>query len=198
MTTSPGFSVEAWELRLQDPAQNANKFYRCYVIDSANVSGQAYGVTQWGPIGAHGQWKVQLFPNQREAINAMLSKDREKTGKGYNRVASPIRFAVEDRVAANPDSAVSRSTLERAYHDASGGAGRVDSEAGERMAAREVKETEDFKATLLKMASKLNPTVEANTGSTNGSPPVQVEVAVDDHESRLAAAMAKAKAARQA
>jgi predicted DNA-binding WGR domain protein len=183
--------VEAWELRYVDPAANSNKFYRIYTVDSPTRP-QAWTVLQWGRIGTLGQWKVQLHPSHREALDQATTQHHEKVGKGYVRHGSPVTFDAPDVIASAPKAHT--SWLEREFVTAMSAGGTVETEAEERIAARDTADTEAFKSTLLRMAGKLN---AGNERSTNGSPTVQTEAApADDMETRLAAALAAAKAAR--
>lgn len=76
-------SKQSYHLRIQriDPARNMARFYTMSI--EPTLFGDTSLVRNWGRIGTHGQWRVDLFAHETHAVDHFLALLRKKRRKGY-------------------------------------------------------------------------------------------------------------------
>lgn len=82
-------SKQPYHLRVQriDPAKNMARFYAMSI--EPTLFGDTSLIRNWGRIGTHGQWRVDLFAHETQAVDLFLDLLRKKRRKGYMLVRSP-------------------------------------------------------------------------------------------------------------
>jgi predicted DNA-binding WGR domain protein len=76
-------STQPYHLRVQriDPAKNMARFYTMSI--EPTLFGDTSLIRNWGRIGTHGQWRVDLFAHETQAVDLFLALLRKKRRKGY-------------------------------------------------------------------------------------------------------------------
>lgn len=76
-------SKQPYHVRIQriDPAKNMARFYAMSI--EPTLFGDTSLVRNWGRIGTHGQWRVDLFAHETQAVDLFLALLRQKQRKGY-------------------------------------------------------------------------------------------------------------------
>ncbi len=64
-----------------DPAQNMRRFYRLAL--QPDLFGGCTLIREWGRIGRGGQMKQEAFPNEGQAVDALIDMQRRKARRGY-------------------------------------------------------------------------------------------------------------------
>lgn len=79
-------SKQPYHLRVQriDPAKNMARFYALSI--EPTLFGDTSLIRNWGRIGTHGQWRVDLFAHETQAVDHFLELLRKKRRKGYTLV----------------------------------------------------------------------------------------------------------------
>lgn len=162
----PNTTIEAIELRKEDYGSNQHKFYRAFIYGG-------YGFIQWGRIGTRGQTALRAATAARVQIT-------KKVNEGYQDVTGWQKFSFPASVNGhNPDTTAIISQFEQ----------HVGSNVKHTVAAVEKSQSQqidDLKQTLLGLRGKLK---------TEKAAPAAEPVDPDSIESRLGAALAKAKSA---
>lgn len=76
-------SKQPYRLHVQriDPEKNMARFYAMSI--EPTLFGDTSLIRNWGRIGTHGQWRVDLFAHETQAIDLFLDLLRKKRRKGY-------------------------------------------------------------------------------------------------------------------
>ena len=79
-------SKQPYHLRVQriDPEKNMARVYAMSI--EPTLFGDTSLVRNWGRIGTHGQWRVDLFAHETQAVDHFLALLRQKRRKGYTLV----------------------------------------------------------------------------------------------------------------
>jgi predicted DNA-binding WGR domain protein len=166
-------TAEVIELRLENYAANAHKFYRVYLIE-----GERNAITQWGRIGSKGQFKYVSIGMGRRKVD-------EKVSEGYDISTPWTRFDVSPGTvtAFAQQSPVASDSLASLANQAIG------SRVAPPQAKTEEQAADELAAKLLSMAGKYRKpeaTAPAAEPETPKADPNSVE-------GRLGAALAAAR-----
>lgn len=137
--------VEAEEYRYEDPHANSFKFYRIYTVGTRVL-------TQWGRIGALGQFKALSAPTERQAQSLAANKISEKRLKGYE-FDSSARFGVNSDMAANPSAYAAKFS---ALFDQFSGAAPANTDPTPRTSVTTERNMNKLMKTALKLHQKLS------------------------------------------
>lgn len=76
-------SKQPYHLRVHriDPAKNMARFYAMSI--EPTLFGDTSLIRSWGRIGTHGQWRIDLFAHETQAVDHFLALLRKKRKKGY-------------------------------------------------------------------------------------------------------------------
>ena len=64
-----------------DPEQNMRRFYRLAL--QPDLFGGCTLIREWGRIGRGGRLKLEDFPSEGQAVDALLAMQRRKERRGY-------------------------------------------------------------------------------------------------------------------
>lgn len=64
-----------------DPEQNMRRFYRLAL--QPDLFGGCSLIREWGRIGRCGRLKLEDFPSEGQAVDALLAMQRRKGRRGY-------------------------------------------------------------------------------------------------------------------
>lgn len=150
-STTRVFPCDAIELVYDNPSANSHKFYALYLITDS-VGWKV--ITQWGRVGANGQFRIEYFSSSGSAQDFFDRTAWQKQQKGYE-VVRRRTFDINEDVAKDPLKF--GPGLYKMFRTGNAGTGGEDLNPpkGSRQAKQEEREIEDFKKTLLQMSKRL-------------------------------------------
>ena len=68
-------------LRREDPSRNMRRFYMMVV--QRDLFGGASLIREWGRVGSSGQTRIDLYPDEGRAVDALAQFATAKRKRGY-------------------------------------------------------------------------------------------------------------------
>lgn len=186
----------AWELQLVDSMNNHDKFYRVYVVG-------AQWMAQWGRNGTVGQFQVKGSTSESGAMGDAESQSYKKQGGGYDPVGGRVTFDMPDAylTALKGHGQYMDNQFRNALRQSptSPAAAPSAAAAEQRRLAREAKDVEEFKQTLLRMRDKARAPVAGRNPQVSDQKPGEPETPPETAptKSPIELALAKAIAAKK-